>query len=186
MTGRNSPASMSRTGEATASLRSIFQSYAPSSAASQSSISLSRTLPRSSGIPRGSDFLPSPLGGVATESSTSLAARSSPASTPSDELPPSASSTSFRRPTVAPQMIKRYSSTFSYRSGRQYAGSLGGAEAAPSAGSGPGSLESTENLPFSRSWAARLEQRQSFASRSAGRDEGAGSFASRYARSRVS
>lgn len=196
MTGRDSPASQTRggAGGATASLRSIFQSYAPSSSSptSQSSLSFSRTPPKS--VSRGgSDFSPSPLGPEIQSSTTT--ARDSPASTPSDEIPPNintqnpaSSSSSLRKPTVAPQMIKRYSSTFSYRSGRQQAGSLGVENVEGGAGAmllGSGSLESSENLPFSRSWAARLEQRQSFSSRSAGRDEG-NSFTSRYARSRVS
>lgn len=121
------------------SLRSVFQSTTPS--LSQTSVSsLSRTPPKS--------LLETPTRGT---DSMVQCGPSTQAGTPS--------LSGSRQPSVAPQMIKRYSSTFSYRRGRQD-------NSVDSDGSG--------NAPYSKSWQARIEQRQAFSARSLGRDDGVG------------
>ncbi|MCO5585392.1 hypothetical protein L7F22_039325 [Adiantum nelumboides] len=146
------------------SLRSVFQSYTPSQ--SQTSISsLSRTPPRS--------LLENPIGSIPTSSQINP-------SRSGDGQPLQTNSTSTQQPSVAPQMIKRYNSGYSYRQNRQtsYIGSdggsltgggqgvaVGGSSIGSGAGTGGGGL-------YSRSWQTRFDQRPAFVARSLGREEG--------------
>lgn len=140
---------------ASPNLRSVFQSYTPSQ--SQTSISsLSRTPPKSI------------TEGAITASNSTLGLQGTSAASSSLQHSPSQSSLAEgrRQPSVAPQMIKRYSSTFNYRQGRQQASAL-------SQGAGGATGSSLENEgAYSKSWQARVEQRQMFAARSLGREEG--------------
>jgi autophagy-related protein 13 len=134
---------------ASPNLRSVFQLYNPSH--SQTSISsLSRTPPRY--ITEGSS---------AATNSSALGLNSNSVSQSS---PSQSSLAEERKPSVAPQMIKRYSSTFNYRQGRQI--STGGVTGS--------SIESegSNSAPYSKSWQARIEQRQHFTARSLGREDG--------------
>ncbi|MCO5573259.1 hypothetical protein L7F22_027028 [Adiantum nelumboides] len=159
------------------SLRSVFQSYTPSQTQSQSQASLSslsRTPPRSlTTESRPSGFSSSSLGLVGA------ADPSTHSSTTSDKAEGEGSEEGGRqRPTVQPQMIKRYSSSFSYRQGRAAAAttssgegsaggsSVGGVAIGGASGSGGGSdgHQQQGDAPYSRSWQSRLEQRQQFVS----------------------
>lgn len=149
------------------SLRSVFQAGTPS--ASQTSVSsFSRTPPKAyvDAVHGASKT----LSGSGSSSSAGLrsgaAGEDTSAGSSRQQRYDSAQggslgSSSARQPSVAPQMIKRYSSTFSYRHGRQ------GTSVESDASEGSGSA----NAPYSRSWQARIEQRQMFAARSLGRDE---------------
>lgn len=136
------------------SLRSVFQSYTPSQ--SQTSISsLSRTPPRSlfehpiASAPTSAQIIPSRSGdGHASQTAS-----------------PSIS-TSSQQPSVAPQMIKRYNSGFSYR---QSIGSDGGSL---TGGQGSTSGAGTGGGLYSRSWQTRYDQRPAFVARSLGREDG--------------
>lgn len=133
---------------ASPNLRSVFQYHNPSH--SQNSISsLSRTPPK---------FITD--GSSATHQS-SLGLHST--TTTTQGSPSQSSLAEGRQPSVAPQMIKRYSSTFNYRQGRR-----------ASSGIIESSIESDigVNAPYSKSWQARIEQRQMFTARSLGREEG--------------
>lgn len=155
----------------TPNLRSVFQSYAPSPHTGSGFISASsRVSPRSSA-----------LGGEAGRNATPPAP-DEPSTSPASRL---AAAAGGGQPTVAPQMIKRYSSTFSYRQGRQYAstgtpGSVTGSDSPGASASASASGAAAGEGAYSRSWQARLEQRQSFSSgtsgafqpRSMGREEG--------------
>jgi autophagy-related protein 13 len=135
---------------ASPNLRSVFQMSNPSH--SQTSISsLSRTPPK---------YITEGSSAATNSSSLGLHSNSVAQSSPSQS-----SLVEGRQPSVAPQMIKRYSSTFNYRQGRQ-----------SSTGGIPGSsLESeggSSSAPYSKSWQARIEQRQMFTARSLGREDG--------------
>ncbi|CDW97290.1 hypothetical protein [Sporisorium scitamineum] len=146
------------------SLRSIFQSYVPRSQ-NVSIAAISRTPPTSTSAGTHGSFSPSNLGtgarSIRRNSNTSDAGSSS-------AFGASLTSSSAA---AKPQMIKRYSTNFSYRQNRERAGiygsSLGsegsgslGAGAEPSSyprfGGAGGSLSSA----YGRSWISRMEQRQ--------------------------
>ncbi|UZJ55089.1 hypothetical protein CBS101457_004409 [Exobasidium rhododendri] len=140
---------------ASPSLRSVFQTY-PLSQSQTSISSLSKTPPKS--ITEGMRNTPSL--GLHGTSASQLEVQHSPSQ--------SGLSGERQQPSVAPQMIKRYSSTFNYRQGRQSASALSGAGA-----SGESSIESDGNAgPYSKSWQTRIEQRQMMTARSLGREEG--------------
>lgn len=149
------------------SLRSVFQTYVPRSQ-SVSVASMTRTPPTTtSGLAHGS-YSPSNLGTGMRGSSIRRNSSTSDAGSGSAFGASVASSSGAK-----PQMIKRYSTNFSYRQNRERAaiygsslgsegsGSLGaGAGAEPSSyprfGGAGGSLSSA----YGRSWISRMEQRQ--------------------------
>lgn len=144
------------------SLRSVFQSYTPSQ--SQTSFSsLSRTPPRS--------LLENPLATTSTSSQVNHK-RNSDVQQP--QVTSSSLETSSQQPTVAPQMIKRYTSAFGYRQDRQASsmgsegGSLTGGQSLAAQGGNNGSGAGTGIGLYSRSW----QTRPAFIARSYGREEG--------------
>ncbi|PWY99869.1 hypothetical protein BCV70DRAFT_200782 [Testicularia cyperi] len=176
-------ASMAGSGMAVPSLRSVFQGYvlrSPTTAAS----SFSRTPPTSltMGPPASQgSYARSSLG--ASQRSTSSIRRYSQTS---DAGSGSAFGTASAAAAAArPQMIKRYSTNFSYRQNRErqstYGSSLG-SEGSGSAGVIPGAEASSYphtaaaggslTSGYGRSWVARMEQRQAL-----GIGVGGGAFA---------
>lgn len=134
---------------ASPNLRSVFQFHNPSH--SQNSISsLSRTPPR---------FMTD--GSSVTNPSSSLGLQTTMASQGSHSQ---LSLAEGRKPSVAPQMIKRYSSTFNYRQGRRASSGITGSSIESDIGN--------SSAPYSKSWQARIEQRQMFTARSLGREDG--------------
>ena len=122
----------------TSSLRSVFQTYAPSLSATSPTASLPRSSPRI----------------TADAFAAGVRKPSSPVSEEPEGSRPIASRTlsGSTQPTVAPQMIKRYSSTFSYRQARTYA-----------SGASVDSTSGDADATYSRSWQSRIEARQNYA-----------------------
>ncbi len=144
------------------SLRSVFQSYVPRSQNS-SSVLVSRTPPTAGSAFVQTSYSPSNLG---TGLRSSIRRNSSTSDAGSGSAFGASSSSAAK-----PQMIKRYSTNFSYRQNRErfgvYGSSLGsegsgsvGAGGEPSSyprfGGAGGSLSSA----YGRSWVSRMEQRQ--------------------------
>ncbi|EST07055.2 Autophagy-related protein 13 [Kalmanozyma brasiliensis GHG001] len=151
------------------SLRSVFQNYVPRSQ-NVSIASISRTPPTSTSALGQGSYSPSILGTGMRNSSIRRNSSTSDAGSGS-AFGASVSSSSAAQP----QMIKRYSTNFSYRQNRDrsgvYGSSLGsegsgslGAGAEPSSyprfGGAGGSLSSA----YGRSWISRMEQRQGLGS----------------------
>ncbi|SPC61617.1 uncharacterized protein UHOD_03306 [Ustilago sp. UG-2017b] len=164
--GSSLRSSMSGTGVlATLSLRNVFQNYVPRSQ-NVSAASIARTPPTSTSVFAQGSYSPSNLGtgprnfSVRRNSSTSDAGSGF------------AFATSITASSAAakPQLIKRYSTNFSYRQNRERSGIYGsslGSEGFGSVGAGAelssyprsgggGSLSSA----YGRSWVSRMEQRQ--------------------------
>ncbi|GAC71597.1 phosphoprotein [Moesziomyces antarcticus T-34] len=148
------------------SLRSVFQSYVPRSQNS-SSVLVSRTPPTAGSAFVQTSYSPSNLG---TGLRSSIRRNSSTSDAGSGSAFGASSSSAAK-----PQMIKRYSTNFSYRQNRErfgvYGSSLGsegsgsvGAGGEPSSyprfGGAGGSLSSA----YGRSWVSRMEQRQGLGS----------------------
>ncbi|PWN50799.1 hypothetical protein IE53DRAFT_362070 [Violaceomyces palustris] len=167
-----SPGMRSITGSPGLSLRNVFQSYAPQSPSSLSSYS--RTPPTSITMTSAQGA----SGSIRIKGEASEVGRGGTGASLSIEGNP--------RTGAQPQMIKRYSTTFSYRSGRErrgFSGSLGaeggiGGSSIDSMepSSLPGSAGGSLGVGSSRSWAIRMEQRQQgMYGRSLGREETVGS-----------
>ena len=164
---------MSGTGVLTTpSLRSVFQNYVPRTQNASSAL-ISRTPPTSTSALAYGSYSPSNLGTGLRSSSIRRNSSTSDAGSGSAFGASVTSSSAAAAAAAKPQMIKRYSTNFSYRQNREragiYGGSLGseasgsgslGAAAEPSSyprfGAAGGSLSSA----YGRSWVSRMEQRQ--------------------------
>lgn len=133
------------------SLRSIFQDYGPKAAGSASVSALPASRRHSSTAPVRPTMRREGSGGGSSVISSEERASPSAAATTTATRP-------AQTPSVAPQMIQRYSRTPSYRQDRRpISGSIGEVEGEGSAG-----LSSVEGGAgsYSRSWQARTEARQ--------------------------
>lgn len=171
VSGSGMRSSMAGTGVLTTpSLRSVFQNYVPRSQG-VSTASIARTPPTSTSVYAHGSYSPSNLG-TGLRSSTSIRRNSSTSEAGSGSaFGTSVTSSSAAAAAAAkPQMIKRYSTNFSYRQNRERSGIYGsslGSEGSGSVGAGAepssyprfgggGSLSSA----YGRSWVSRMEQRQ--------------------------
>ncbi|KAJ1020631.1 hypothetical protein NDA16_004024 [Ustilago loliicola] len=167
VSGSGLRSSMSGTGVLTTpSLRSVFQTYVPRSQ-TVSTTSMARTPPTSTSVFTHGSYSPSNLGTGLRSSSVRRNSSTSDAGSGSAFGPSIASSSAAA---AKPQMIKRYSTNFSYRQNRERSGIYGsslGSEGSGSVGAGAepssfprfgggGSLSSA----YGRSWVSRMEQRQ--------------------------
>ncbi|SPO26076.1 uncharacterized protein UTRI_02350 [Ustilago trichophora] len=173
VSGSGLRSSMSGTGVLTTpSLRSVFHNYVPRSQ-NTSTASMSRTPPTSTSAFIHGSYSPSNLGTGLRSSSIRRNSSTSDAGSGS-AFGASVSSSSAAAAAAAaakPQMIKRYSTNFSYRQNRERAGIYGsslGSEASSSLGAGGepssyprfGGAGGSLSSAYGRSWISRMEQRQ--------------------------
>ena len=158
----------------TPSLRSVFQSYVSRPQTVTSSL-ISRTPPTSASAFAHGSYSPSNLGTGLRSSSIRRDSSASDAGSGSAFGASVASSTAAAAAAAKPQMIKRYSTNFSYRQNRERVGIYGssmGSDGSASTGAGAepssyprfGGAGGSLNSPYGRSWVARMEQRQGLGS----------------------
>lgn len=155
----------------TPSLRSVFQSYVPRSLHATTS-SISRTPPTSTSAITHGSYSPSNLGtGLRSSSIRRYSNTSDAGSGSAFGGSVTSSSAAAAAAGAKPQMIKRYSTNFSYRQNRERGGIYGsslGSEGSGSLGAGGepssyprfGGAGSSLSSAYGRSWVIRMEQRQ--------------------------
>ncbi|SNX84590.1 uncharacterized protein MEPE_03299 [Melanopsichium pennsylvanicum] len=168
--GSGLKSSMAGTGVLTTpSLRSVFQNYVYRSQ-NASTAPISRTPPTSTNVFAHGSYSPSSLGtgfrsSIRRNSSTNEAGSGYAFGASLTSSPAAAAAA------AKPQMIKRYSTNFSYRQNRDRAGIYGsslGSEASSSLGAGGepssyprfGEAGGSLSSAYGRSWISRMEQRQ--------------------------
>lgn len=179
------------------SLRSVFQSYAKSPVSVSSSFS--RTSPNTSTaapVPPHGSYSPSNLG--SSQRSTSIRRYSNTSDAGSGSALGTSTSVAAQ-----PQMIKRYSTNFSYRQNRDRQSTFGSSLGSEGSGSVPGAEPSSYpyargqggslSSAYGRSWITRMEQRQGLGGPSSGafthtssQDENSGTTAASSTRFRNS